>query len=189
VGFSVFVTVHGPHIWADWKELDDQGNAGQGEGGVGAAGAAIPEGAEESAAARGVVAGDAIGVGDSGGPNCESRGSLDEDGFPDGAVGAEEDDQPTPTGKDGAGGGMRHGVWVGAVGAVAGRPGAGDGGAGAVEEAVYEEIGIREQKRPSVVRDLNPRSLRRGGRGTGGAFGGVRDRGQLPNSRSRVDSQ
>ena len=86
------------------EELDDQGNAGASEAGVGAAGAALSECAEESAAAGGVVAGDAAGDGPFGGPGCESDGFFNEDGVPGGALGTEEDDQPAPAGKDGAGG-------------------------------------------------------------------------------------
>jgi hypothetical protein len=61
--------------------------------------------------------------------------------FQIGAIGTEEDDHPAPVGADGAGGGMRCGVRAGAVDAVAGRPGAGNGGTGVVEEEVYDEKG------------------------------------------------
>jgi len=127
------------------EEKDDQGNAVASEVGVGAAGAALSKCAEESEAAGGVVAGDAAGDGAFGGPGCESDGFFNEDGVPGGAVGTEEDDQPAPSGKDGAGGGMRCGVRAGAVDAVAGRPGQGTGGTGGVEEEVHEEIRNREQ--------------------------------------------
>ena len=127
------------------EEKDDQGNAGASEVGVGAAGAALSKCAEESEAAGGVVAGDAAGDGAFGGPGCESDGFFNEDGVPGGAVGTEEDDQPAPSGKDGAGGGMRCGVRAGAVDSFAGRPGQGTGGTGGVEEEVHEKIRNRDQ--------------------------------------------
>ena len=120
---------------------DAEGDAGAGQVGFGADGAVLPAGAVALAAAGGVVAGDAAGGGDSGGGDCRADGIHGEDGVPDGAGGTEADDFARAAGKDGAGGGVRSGVRAGSVGAVARGSGDGVGGAGGVEEEVYDEKG------------------------------------------------
>lgn len=85
-----------------------------------------------------LVTGDAAGGGDSGGGDCGADAVFDEDGVPDGARGTEAEDFAGAAGTDGACGGMRSGVRAGSVGAVAGGSRDGIGGAGDVEEKVYE---------------------------------------------------
>ena len=84
---------------------DAEGNAGMGEGGVGAEGALVPAGASLSAASGGVVAGDAAGSGDSGGADCRSNGIHAAHGVSDGAGGAETEHFAGAARTDGAGGG------------------------------------------------------------------------------------
>ncbi len=123
----------------EWDANDGEGIAGEGAAGPGAATAAVPEGKERPAAAGGVVAGDAAGGGGSGGADCGRDGFFDQDGFSNGTVGTEKNHQPASVGKDGAGAGMRCGVWSGAVAPFAGGSGDGACGTGVVEEAVYYE--------------------------------------------------
>lgn len=118
-----------------------EGDAGAGEIGAGAEGAAIPEGADAAAAEGGLVAGDANGGGISGRPDCGGDEVFAEDGVSDGARGTEKKDQSGTVGADGAGARMRSGVWAGSVAAVAGGSSDGVGGAGAVEEEVYGAAG------------------------------------------------
>lgn len=86
-----------------------------------------------------LVTGDAAGGGDSGGGDCGADGIHGEDGVPDGAGGTSAKDLAGAAGTDGASGGMRSGVRAGSVGAVAGGSCDGVGGAGDVEEEVYEQ--------------------------------------------------
>lgn len=115
-----------------------EGDAGKGEIGAGAEGAAVPEGADAAAAEGGLAAGDANSCGISGGSDCGGDEVFAEDGVSNGARGTEKEDQPGAAGADGAGARMRSGVWAGAVAAIAGGSGDGDGGAGIVEEEVYD---------------------------------------------------
>jgi hypothetical protein len=115
-----------------------EGDAGESEVGAGAEGAAIPEGANAAEAEGGLVAGDANGCGISGGADCGDDEVFAENGVSDGARGTEEEDQPGASGADGTGARMRSGVWAGSVAAVAGGSGDGTGGAGVVEEEVYD---------------------------------------------------
>src|SRR5208282_3825567 len=110
--------------------------AGEGEAGSGAEGADVPAGAIAGASTGGMAAGDAAGGGDSGSADCGDDGVLDEDGVPDGAGGTATEDQPGAAGTDGAGARMRSGVRAGTVGALAGRPCNGAGGAGDLEEEI-----------------------------------------------------
>jgi hypothetical protein len=117
---------------------DAEGDAGACKVGFGAESAVVQEGAVAIAASGGLAAGDAAGGGDSGGANCRSDGIHAADGVSDGAVGAETEHFAGAAGTDGAGSGVRSGVRAGSVGAVAGGSRDGTGGAGSLEETIYE---------------------------------------------------
>ena len=120
---------------------DAESYAGTGAVGFGAEGAVLPASADACAAAGGLVAGDAAGGGDSGGGDCGEDGIHGEDGVPDGAGGTAAEHFAGAAGTDGAGGGVRPGVRAGSVGAVAGGSRDGVGGAGGLEETVYDAAG------------------------------------------------
>jgi len=127
-------------FWTDCEGADDdQGDAGAGAAGSGAADAALSKGEKEWVSAGGVAARGAAGIGNVGRTDCADDGFYDKDGVSHGAVGTEWDDQPRSARKDGAGDGVRPGVWTGVVAPVAGGSGDGAGGTDVVEEAVYAE--------------------------------------------------
>ena len=118
---------------SDNDAFNYSGEAAEGSGGPVTA---VPGCAEGKPADGGVAAGDAICDGDAGVPDCRIHEIQREDGVPTGAVRADEYDLTEPAGRDGAGVGMRPGVRDCSLAAVAGGPGDGDGGEGALAEAV-----------------------------------------------------
>ena len=110
--------------------------AGEAADGSGEPGAAVQGCAEGAPAAGGLAQGDAPRDGDAGAPDCRVHAIHGEDGVPTGTVRTVEYDLAASAGRDGAGAGMRPGVRDCPVAAVAGGPGDGDGGEGALAEAV-----------------------------------------------------